>query len=148
MLSARLNEHIELSLDEANRLSKEAPPDWVKAQYTSIYKNAMMDLVSAEKGNITMKKKNPNHKWTYKFRSVKLTATETVRLDAAHFHKDDSQHKRLTSNGPLLRIMNLPISANTESTISPTTITRRKMAHVFMGKGMKPLGPVVVKDRS
>lgn len=147
-------QRLPLSIESANGLARQCnlwmPESMRRAKvYRCVYKNAMVDLVRAEEANQTKQRKNPRHRWTYRERSLRNTATETVRLDAAKFWASDRRQANGDAptapiptaapqdSGPVLRIY--PV---------PGPVAGRVRAHVFMGGRMKALGPLVVRDRA
>lgn len=103
-----------LTLASANQLCKASDtwmPGWMQdAQIPHcVYKNAMMDLVSAQKGNQTKKAKNTHHQWAFKFRSLRADSTEAIRLDAAIFRPNDPLGLQKPNDcGPVLRVLPVP----------------------------------------
>ena len=89
--------------ESVNRLARPTPseghegtlvpclPPWIHRQHRCIYKNAMLDLVASMKANETVQRKNPAHRWTNKFRSLRGDPTECIRLDAAKFRPEDRE---------------------------------------------------------
>lgn len=105
-----------LNQESVNALARDTAgwmPDWMRATEIPrcVFKNAMLDLVSAEAGNRTKLAKNPRHHWEYKFRSLRgpRHPTEALRLDAAKFAPDDKLGLlRPRDAGPVLRILPVP----------------------------------------
>ena len=132
------------SLETANELTKatRSHPEQ-KRIHRSIFKNAMMDVVAAVRGERTKAATARRPHGTIQFRSLRRTLTETVRLDAAQFAADDpSGQRRPKDAGPVMCI-EMP----EEDHASAERPANRITAQVRFGGRMQPLPPVIIRDR-
>jgi hypothetical protein len=121
------------------------PPAWVKDTHRQIYKNAMMDLVSAGTAEKTKREKNPSHRGTIQFRSLRRTPTECCRLDKCQWKTDDPNHERNPHDkGLVFGIRTVPEETNDDAAGESPPLRKRLRAHIEFGRG---LGTVEVRDR-
>jgi hypothetical protein len=112
---------------------------WRETTHATVLKNGSREAITAIRSNLA---KTPPRPFHVRFRSAR-SLTESIQLDAAQF---DASGRRtgsvegvpfLKDTGPVMRI--LPV---------PEPSTGRPRAHVFLGKAMAPLGPLLVRDRA
>ena len=119
---------------------------WRESTHSTVMKNASREAITAYRSNLAKATKKP---FEVKFRSAR-NLTESIQLDGAQFdtlerHQAKRKNKVIATDdarflkdtGPVMRILPLP---------EPTS--SRPRAHVFLGKSMAPLGPVVIRDRN
>ena len=111
-------------------LVKENPIEWATGPSTvasSIQEGAIRQLVAAYQSNAAKKKKNPNHLYDVKFRSLRKTLTETIAID-----KDSPKKKTST----LLRFEALAAQEG----------AKRKECLAFFGNNLTGVGGVKMRD--
>ena len=111
--------------------SMEPLPDWASQNHqkvpTKFTNRAIQDFVNGEKANMAKRRKNPQHTWQTKFRSLRRTPSEIL-----HIEKDYNGKKTST----LLRFeKNTPVQANRDECLA------------FFGNNLKPTGGIRLMDK-
>jgi transposase len=109
----------------------------MRSVHRCVYKNGMLDAVTALSVNEKKRRENPRHHYTVKFRSVHKTPSEIIRIDAAKFLPDDVHGERKPKDCGLIHWIRAV----------PEPDRGRPRAHVKFGSGMLKLGVVTVRDR-
>lgn len=111
-------------------------PAEVKAVNNRIYRQGMLEAISAFKANETVKRKKAgNHQYQIKMKKAS-DLQQTVTLEGASRLKSG----KIENTSPVLRIVPCESSPLTES-------SRRRHADLYLGTTMRPHGPIRLVDR-